>query len=65
MQLALTTNLFDRLLTSLGDFATSFANARYAAMDIERYHRMTDAELALRGITREDIADHVYRKYLR
>ena len=64
MQTAIHATIFDRIVDALRDYAVSFSNARFAAMDIERLHRMSDDELALRGVAREDIPDYVYKRYL-
>ena len=64
MQTAIHATILDRIIDALRDYAISFSNARFAAMDIERLHEMSDDELALRGIAREDIAQYVCRRYL-
>ena len=64
MQTVIHATILDRIIEALRGFAVSFSNARFAAMDIERLHHMSDDELALRGIAREDIAEYVYRRYL-
>ena len=65
MQTAIHANFLDRALSALRDYAVTFANARFAAMDMERLRRMSDEELALRGVERERIADYVYRRYMK
>ena len=65
MQITMKTTVFDRVVEALSDFAISFANARLAAEEIERLHKMSDEELALHNVAREDIAAHVYKRYLK
>ncbi|MEO1612533.1 MAG: DUF1127 domain-containing protein [Pseudomonadota bacterium] len=65
MHTATHATIFDRIAESLRDFATAFMNARYAAMDLERLHAMSDFELAYRGLERENIADYVRRRYMK
>lgn len=56
-----------RLATLFTDMRAKFGDvfkAYWAAKDLARYHEMSDEELALRGMTRDDIADRVYDRYL-
>ena len=50
MQITMKTTVFDRVVEALSDFAISFANARLAAEEIERLHKMSDEELALHNV---------------
>lgn len=64
MQIAATTPRLATLFTDLRAKVDGFLNAQWAAKDLARYHEMTDDELALRGMTREDIANRVFDRYL-
>ncbi|MEM7545506.1 MAG: hypothetical protein AAF367_08225 [Pseudomonadota bacterium] len=64
MQIAANTPRLATLFTDLRAKATAYLNAYWAAKDLARYHEMTDEELALRGMTRDDIADRVFDRYL-
>ncbi|MEL7466376.1 MAG: DUF1127 domain-containing protein [Pseudomonadota bacterium] len=55
--------IFDRCARVFRGYARSVLNARYAAMDLKRLSAMSDAELAYRGLTRDDIAGYVRRRY--
>ena len=50
-----------RLGRSLLDAMTTYMEAQARTDRIQAYHAMSDAELAARGIAREDIVRHVYR----
>ncbi len=52
------------LFTDFRGTVNEYLNAYWAAKDLARYHEMTDDELALRCMTRDDIADRVFDRYL-
>ena len=64
MQIAANPPRLATLFTDLRAKADEYVNAYWAAKDLARYHEMSDDELALRGMTREDIADRVFDRYL-
>ncbi|GKY89146.1 DUF1127 domain-containing protein [Sinisalibacter aestuarii] len=53
-------SLMSRVLTALGNFFSDYAEARSRSAEIEALTRLTDAELAKRGLTREGIVHHVF-----
>lgn len=56
-------------ITSAIDAARGFfrglLTAQWASRDLARYHAMSDAELALHDMTRDEIADKVVNRYLK
>ena len=63
MQSTLVYPLLERIAEMISDVAQSFAKARFAARDAERYNQMSDAELAMHNLTREDIPALIRRRY--
>ena len=51
---------FTRLLTSIGNVIVAMGEANPRLRGIEALQRLSDAELAERGIRREDIVRHVF-----
>ena len=52
------------ILTGVADFFTVLSRATIAARECEHLYRLGDSELAVHGLKREDIANHVVAKYL-
>ena len=55
---------FAAVLRPVRDFLVMLLNARDAAYEAENLSEMSDASLALRGLTRSEIGNYVYRKYM-
>jgi hypothetical protein len=51
-------------LALVGDVLDTFASAQRCAAEIERLRRLSDAELARRGLTRGDIVTYAFRKHM-
>jgi hypothetical protein len=49
-----------RTLRAIGDFFVSYAEARSRSERVEAMLRLTDNELAARGLTRNGIVQHVF-----
>ena len=50
-----------RFFTGLGNGMAAYIERNARTDEILRYQNMSDADLAARGIAREDIVRHVYR----
>ena len=59
---------FQRIRTFLGGVAATMADASHAARcgrEAQRLLDMSDAELARRGLKRDQVVQHAFRSYLR
>ena len=54
-------SLFAGVLHAIGDFFTLITESNWRVREAERLQAMSDAQLAARGMRREDIARHVFR----
>ena len=52
---------FSGILHAIGDFFTMIGESNWRVREAERLQSMSDAQLAARGIRREDIARFVFR----
>lgn len=52
---------FSGFLHAIGDFFTLITESNWRVHEAERLQAMSDAQLAARGLRREDIARHVFR----
>ena len=46
---------------AIGDFFSLITESNWRVREAQRLHAMSDAQLAARGLRREDIARHVFR----
>lgn len=56
-----TTNSIASFLNRVLEGLISISETNYRIVEVERLQAMSDAELAKRGLRREDIARHVFR----
>ena len=53
-------NVFVDAIDAIGRFFVLITESNYRVREAERLQRMTDTQLAARGLKREDIARHVF-----
>lgn len=58
------TSLLARLTRGIVDFGASFAAARNASIEYEELSNMSDAALAARGLTRQDLGRYIAARHL-
>lgn len=54
-------SLFSRIGGALSNALESYAAARMRTAEFEYYNNLSDAELADKGLRREEIAQHIFR----
>lgn len=59
-----TPSFLSRMGSSIATAFEAYARARSRTAEFEFYNALSDAELAARGLRREDIARHIFRDYL-
>jgi len=57
-------SLFSRIGASLATFGANYIEARSRTAEFQYYTEMSDAQLAEKGMRREDIALHVFRDHI-
>ena len=51
-------------LAAVGRFLSDLSNARRCALEAERLMALSDAQLARRGLRRDEIVSHVFRNHM-